>query len=151
MTSAASVVYGLTADGSAARSLTYAGVTDDMRHRLRQHNGAIKGGARSTKRSKAWRLMFLVRGLPDRRTCLQLEWRLHRRHGSGHVQLIRQLQRSFAMERFTSKAPPVADLAGVRIEWHDAECFRVASTMAWPAHIALSLHAHGNGTPCTDC
>lgn len=34
--------------------LTYTGVTTDFQRRLRQHNGEILGGARSTRRCRPW-------------------------------------------------------------------------------------------------
>jgi predicted GIY-YIG superfamily endonuclease len=41
---------------------TYCGVTNRWPHRLRQHNGEIKGGARATRTDRPWRLSALMCG-----------------------------------------------------------------------------------------
>jgi len=35
---------------------TYVGVTSDLKQRVRQHNGLERGGARSTRAGRPWRL-----------------------------------------------------------------------------------------------
>ena len=39
---------------SLKRHVTYVGCTTDITRRLRQHNGEIKGGARSTRAGRPW-------------------------------------------------------------------------------------------------
>lgn len=39
--------------------VTYTGVTTDFRRRLRQHNGELAGGARSTRRGRPWTRIHL--------------------------------------------------------------------------------------------
>ena len=47
--------------------LTYIGSTTDPQRRLRQHNGEIKGGARSTKKGAPhWVLLCTLSGFRDR-------------------------------------------------------------------------------------
>lgn len=136
---ASSVVYGLLCPPRR----TYVGVTNKLDRRLRQHNGVIKGGARATRmRQAAWRVMYVVRGLPDRRACLQLEWRLHRRHQKTRDRM-HHLQAAFALPRFTRTAVPVADLPpeSVIVEWHDAPSFVAASGLAWPPQVKHALLA----------
>jgi len=59
---------------------TYVGATVDLDHRLRQHNGELKGGAFATHRKivegNAWERVCHIRGFPDWRTALQFEWAL---------------------------------------------------------------------------
>ena len=50
---------------------TYIGATNDPAHRLRQHNGELKGGAKATK-GKKWTQAFYLSGFPDWSTTLQL-------------------------------------------------------------------------------
>lgn len=57
---------------------TYIGVTNDISRRIRQHNGEIAGGARSTRRFRPWKFYALFR-LRTRRDALRLEWKA--KHG----------------------------------------------------------------------
>lgn len=56
---------------------TYVGITNNMEKRLRQHNGELSGGARSTAGHGPWHVVWRVEGFEDRRHALQFEWRLH--------------------------------------------------------------------------
>ena len=43
---------------------TYVGITNDLKKRIRQHNGEIKGGAKYTKdRGTGWKYALIVSGL----------------------------------------------------------------------------------------
>lgn len=45
-------------------SYTYVGITNDLKKRIRQHNGEIKGGAKYTKdRGPGWNYVLIVSGL----------------------------------------------------------------------------------------
>jgi predicted GIY-YIG superfamily endonuclease len=58
---------------------TYVGATVDVDHRLRQHNGEIKGGAKATNRQvqkgKTWVRAAHIRGFPTWNEALKFEWR----------------------------------------------------------------------------
>ena len=56
---------------------TYFGVTNNLRHRLRQHNGEISGGAKSTRSGKPWRMIAYISGFASRVEALKFEWRVH--------------------------------------------------------------------------
>lgn len=61
---------------------TYNGSTNDLRRRLRQHNGEITGGARATSRvGPGWRYVAVLSGFTDHVNALQCEWRI--KHPSG--------------------------------------------------------------------
>ena len=60
---------------SETRKRTYIGASKDPWHRLRQHNGEIRGGARATQTGRPWSLHATVEGLPDWRAALRLEWK----------------------------------------------------------------------------
>ncbi|AYV81990.1 MAG: GIY-YIG nuclease [Homavirus sp.] len=57
---------------------TYNGYTNDPKHRIRQHNQEIKGGARYTKKfgNKMWEMYVLIKGFPNAQNALQCEWRI---------------------------------------------------------------------------
>lgn len=68
---------------------TYAGSTNNLTRRLRQHNGELVGGAKATRGFAPCQLLFVVRGFgPDQRAALRVEWRLktHGRRGKGRSQ-----------------------------------------------------------------
>ena len=43
---------------SASRRRFYIGVTTGTLRRLRQHNGALKGGAKATRAGRPWRVVY---------------------------------------------------------------------------------------------
>ena len=56
---------------------TYNGSTNNPVRRLRQHNGAIKGGAKATSRTEGgWSYIAILSGFPDHINALQAEWRV---------------------------------------------------------------------------
>lgn len=57
---------------------TYNGYTVNTEKRLRQHNGIITGGAKSTKHSNTWKYICIVSGYPDKINALQCEWRIRK-------------------------------------------------------------------------
>lgn len=108
-------VYFLVADSNA----TYIGATVDLDHRLRQHNGELKGGAHATSvkvsRGETWRRFCHVAGFPDWQAALQFEWRwkqLTRKLPANMHPVerrIRALKALLALDRPTSKAMAYAD------------------------------------------
>lgn len=139
-------------------SFTYVGVTNDMERRLAQHNGEKTGGARYTHRIKGqtgrkWRLLFLVTGLPTRKSVLQLEWRLHQRSlgvaiavdsrknpfgTSATGRRAWQLFHAFQRDRFTSTAPATSSLSPT-IYWRDEALYTNAThhcPRPWPSGVS---------------
>lgn len=59
---------------STRRRRTYVGIARDVTRRLRQHNGELVGGARSTRSGRPWRLLRTLGPYPDRSTASRLEY-----------------------------------------------------------------------------
>jgi predicted GIY-YIG superfamily endonuclease len=56
---------------------TYAGCTNHLARRIRQHNREISGGAKATSGFAPCRVLFVVRGFGSNRIdALRFEWRL---------------------------------------------------------------------------
>ena len=61
---------------SEARSCTYVGVTKDVDVRLAQHNGETKGGAKSTRAARPWRVARTEGPFGDRGAAQKREYEL---------------------------------------------------------------------------
>lgn len=59
---------------------TYCGSTNDLIHRIRQHNGIIKGGARATSTTQPWRVAAVVHGFSDKHSALRFEYFTKMKH-----------------------------------------------------------------------
>ena len=64
------VLYSVTLDR------TYVGISVDPQRRLRQHNGELRGGAKSTRMSKDWQIHKLIGPLDSRSTATRVEYHL---------------------------------------------------------------------------
>ena len=91
---------------------TYVGITPDLDRRLRQHNGALTGGAMATN-GRLWERVCHVKGFPDHRAALQFEWRWkqisRRRIGNPLERRMAALQELLALDRPTSAALPYSE------------------------------------------
>ena len=100
----------LLASSSAKR--TYVGKTNDVRRRLKQHNGRIKGGAKATHAGRPWKYAVVVSGFETERQALQFEWRAHcppkRRRGlRGRLQSLLEIS---SLEKWTCNSPLASSL-----------------------------------------
>lgn len=54
---------------------TYCGSTNNIKRRIRQHNGEICGGAKATHKNRPWRVWYLVSGFgTNQKAALRYEW-----------------------------------------------------------------------------
>ena len=60
-------------------SKTYVGITNNIKRRLRQHCGLIKGGAKYTTRNNKtpWELVAFAYGFRNKSEALSFEWFVH--------------------------------------------------------------------------
>ena len=112
---------------------TYVGATIDLDHRLRQHNGEIKGGARATgikvEQGHVWDRILYISGFPDWKTALQFEWAFKyysRRYPKRMYPLerrMRGLRDIMHLEKSTSKSIPYDTYpeGGPVIHWESDE------------------------------
>ena len=95
---------------------TYIGATVDLEHRLRQHNGEIKGGAVATTRKvnkgETWKRVCHIEGFPTWSECLKFEWawKFYSRKLSKKLFPLdrrkKALETLLSLEKSTSKAVP---------------------------------------------
>lgn len=91
--------------------VTYVGITNDMKKRLRQHNGEISGGAKATSRFGDWEVAFYVTGFRDKNEVLSFEWRMHHPDGKrkkdrsyfGVLGRVRGLLETLSQTRFEER------------------------------------------------
>lgn len=98
---------------------TYIGATINLEHRLRQHNGEIKGGAVATsikvKAGEVWKRACHVSGFPSWPAALQFEWRwkqLSRKLSQKMFPLERRIQaliQLLKLEKPTTKSLPYSE------------------------------------------
>ena len=70
---------------SARRNRTYVGIAVDLPRRLRQHNGDVAGGAKSTRAGRPWTLARTIGPVRDRSVAQQLEATLKRARGEQRL------------------------------------------------------------------
>jgi structure-specific endonuclease subunit SLX1 len=93
---------------------TYVGYTVNWARRIRQHNGEIKNGARSTRKllnkgTGPWAPLFHVTGFKTQRHAKQLEWLLHSTHEKGSRCRKKETRREWRLRRLKEAFPPVRD------------------------------------------
>jgi predicted GIY-YIG superfamily endonuclease len=88
---------------------TYVGYTVNLKKRIRQHNGEIKGGAKKTQKYRPWKLVAWVTGFPYERTALQYEFCVQRtkkyRRTSGVKNKLFIMKMLLHQEKICSTAP----------------------------------------------
>jgi predicted GIY-YIG superfamily endonuclease len=122
---------------------TYCGKTNDLRRRLRQHNGLIVGGARSTSAEKIrpWRLGAVVCGLASNSAALKFEFWNKVKHTRGTDAVANLQAETAAIRQKTGARHNIAqrialvqlacdrmNLARSVVRWRDKEFRRCAAT-----------------------
>ena len=111
---------------------TYVGATVDLDHRLRQHNGEIKGGAVSTtrkvKKGETWKRVCHIEGFPTWSECLKFEWawKFYSRKLSKKLFPLdrrkKALETLLSLEKSTSKAVPYNEWeTPIKVIWENEE------------------------------
>ncbi|CAK7268568.1 Slx4p interacting protein [Sporothrix epigloea] len=114
----------------------YIGSTPDPPRRLKQHNGAIKGGAARTAREslRPWEIVSLVSGFPGPVAALKFEWALTNPHLSLHIPSESRLSVAHQKKRNGHPRRPPASMQSILANLH--LLLRVPSFARWP----LRLH-----------
>lgn len=68
-----------------AAGRTYVGTSNDVERRLRQHNGELAGGARTTRASRPWLIGRVVGPFASRGDAVRCELRLRRLRGARRL------------------------------------------------------------------
>jgi len=104
------------------RKYTYVGVSNNVKKRLRAHNGEIKGGAKyTTSKGSGWKHICVIHGFPTKIESMQFEWALKHvppRNAGGMKNRIKKLLILLHKEKWTSKAP-LSETMPLTIEWVD--------------------------------
>lgn len=53
---------------------TYVGSTNNLKRRIKQHNGILKNGAKATRVGRPWKIFIAVTGFQSKSECLSFEW-----------------------------------------------------------------------------
>ncbi|KAM4066558.1 GIY-YIG catalytic domain-containing protein [Hirsutella rhossiliensis] len=114
----------------------YIGSTPNPPRRLKQHNGAAKGGAARTSRQslRPWEMIVLVSGFPSMVAALKFEWALTNPHLSLHIPEESRLAMSTQRKRNGKPKRPAHSLKSVMSNLHLLTV--VPSFARWP----LKLH-----------
>lgn len=79
--------------------MTYIGITNNLERRLQQHNGVLKGGAKSTRRFHDWQYAMHIQ-FPNHREAAQWEWKWKQYHGwEPRVEFIQHMVESGTLLR----------------------------------------------------
>ena len=111
---------------------TYIGATVNLEHRLRQHNGEIKGGAVATTRKvnkgETWKRVCHIEGFPTWSECLKFEWawKFYSRKLSKKLFPLdrrkKALETLLSLEKSTSKAVPYNEWeTPIKVLWENEE------------------------------
>jgi predicted GIY-YIG superfamily endonuclease len=60
---------------------TYNGCTNNLKRRIRQHNGEIVGGAKATRNKGPWNYICIIEGFIGKIDALKCEWKI--KHPTG--------------------------------------------------------------------
>lgn len=104
---------------------TYVGVTNDLKKRLRQHNGELVGGASATKTTRPWQVMSIVRGFQGNKSvAMRCEWFMKVKHYKGVMpETCRNgvQRRMFLLQYAIDKCSDVAKLTVEQINQNENE------------------------------
>ena len=90
---------------------TYIGITNNIKKRIRQHNGEICGGAKYTKSNRPWKVVLTVSGFTSKNQVLSFEYRVKKKKNNKNklvtVFLLNNRIKNFfdvlQLDNFTSK------------------------------------------------
>ena len=131
---------------------TYVGATKDLRRRIRQHNGEIKGGAKST-RGGNWTYLFHCEGFESWRQALSFEWHLKhvRKYRRGQDPVSRRwkcVNILLNQDRWDHvRLVPAQCLDGPRVECPEAE--GISTDTALSPQRSPTAPSHGLSAPNT--
>ena len=90
------------------KGYTYVGVSNNIEHRLRAHNGEIKGGAKyTTSKGNGWKHICIINGFQTKIESMQFEWapkHIPPRNAGGMLNRIKKLIQLFYKEKWTTKS-----------------------------------------------
>lgn len=90
---------------SSRKRISYIGYTTNLKKRLRQHQGYLKGGAKyttSAKPCKEWYIAAYFEGFETKRQAMSFEWhaKRQRRYHKNHKDLIEKFKTTQCLHKF---------------------------------------------------
>lgn len=88
---------------------TYNGSTNNLSHRIKQHNGYLVGGAKSTISKRPWEYYVIIEGFKSKSEALSCEWRIRRPLGKRNNQFkgitgrVKSLNYILSLDKWTSR------------------------------------------------
>lgn len=116
------------------RERTYVGIAKDVARRIRQHNGEIKGGARSTRTKLHLKIACIVRGFESDKKTRQIEKKMHRTRVYGVFKTPLQ-RRVNALNRILSCSGSEQQIR-IYVSTYCMEEFRLLS---WPKNVVTLI------------
>ncbi len=103
---------------------TYIGKTNDLKRRLRQHNGEIAGGAKRTRKYAPWKMVYAVHGFRSEKQALRFEWMWQHPYKSRYTRdTCRALQTHLAKRGLPRRLAEVSTILAYKL--YETKCPRV--------------------------
>jgi predicted GIY-YIG superfamily endonuclease len=101
---------------------SYVGITNNIKKRIRQHNGYISGGAKYTKMiGKGWNYLCYIKGFKNKIDALMFEWSIKHcmpKNKYGIINRIDKLYKILNKKYWTKRSPCSIDY-NLTIIWCD--------------------------------
>lgn len=120
---------------------TYVGVTNNLTRRIKQHNGRLKGGAKSTMRCRPWVYAAWVGPFETYRGALQFEYAWKHaapRRSHGLKARVNKLRTVLMRDRWTRNAVLASEHNPLTVTVLSPEFAAIMEGVEMPCHVVLN-------------